>query len=400
MALSGGVDSVVLLHGLASISKRLGLKLSALHVNHGLSPSANVWERHCRILARHLRVPLTVNRVKVPAKRKQGLESAARVARYAALSGARADFVALAHQIDDQAGTVLLNLLRGAGLRGAAAMPEIGALPTSVEGAAGETAPRALRPLLSVRRETIVAYAIANRLHWDEDESNDDETLSRNWLRRRVAPVFAARYPSWRESLARAAAHFGEADELLAAGSPGRLSVQELRSAPKGRARVLLREFLRAGGTRSPDARRLDEMLRQVLGAGAGAQVEIVHDGWTLCRYRDELALQPVSKMVGEVVFHACKGAGIDAAKLRSQPVTVRLRQGGERLRLDKGRPSRTLKNLFQEAGIPPWERDGLPLVFSGDELVWVPGLGIAAGYRAAKARAGLIPEWVRGRQE
>ncbi len=400
VALSGGVDSVVLLHGLASTAKGGDLELSALHVNHGLSPSAYAWERNCRTLCRRLRVPLTVRRVKVPARRRQGLESAARSARYAALASVRADFVVLAHQIDDQAETVLLNLLRGAGLRGAAAMPEVGPLPAVEADSANENAPRAWRPFLSVPREIIVAYAIAHRLHWDEDESNADEALSRNWLRRRVAPLLASRYPRWRESLARAAAHFGEAEALLSRASSERLRVEDLRGATKGRARLMLRDFLRTGGTRAPDARRLDEMLRQVLDAGPEARLEIAHDGSVLRRYRDELSLQPAKRLQGKVVFHPCKGAGIDAIKLRALPVTVRLRQGGERLRLEAGRPSRTLKNLYQEAGIPPWERDHRPLVYSGDELVWVPGLGIAAGYGAAKARAGLLPEWIRPRLE
>jgi len=397
-ALSGGVDSVVLLHGLTAIARQFGIELTALHVNHGLSPSAYRWERNCRTLCSRLRVPLTVKRVKVPTRRKHGLESAARTARYAALATSRADFVALAHQVDDQAETVLMNLLRGAGLRGAAAMPEVGELPTLEDSPHREDAPRALRPLLGVPREAIVAYAIANRLHWDEDESNADESLSRNWLRRNVAPILAARYPRWRESLARAASHFGEAEAMLAVNAIDRLPVERLREATKARARLLLRDFLRAGGARAPDARRLDEMLRQVL--GGGANVEILHDGKVLRRYRDELALQIPASFEGEVVFHPSKGAGIDAAKLNAQPVTIRARQGGERLRLAANRPSRTLKNLFQESGIPPWERDRLPLVYSGDELVWVPGLGIAAGYRAAKARAGLVPEWLRGPRE
>ncbi len=399
VALSGGVDSVVLVHALAAIAARFGLMVSALHVNHGLSPSAYAWERHCRTLCRRLRVPLTVRRVKIPARRTQGLESAARNARYAALSSVRADFVALAHQLDDQAETVLLNLLRGAGLRGAAAMRESGPLPTLDEGAA-ERAPRALRPLLAVPREAIVAYAIGHRLHWDEDESNADEALSRNWLRRSVGPVLATRYPRWRESLARAAAHFGEAEALLAGDAAERLTVARLRAAPKGNARLLLREFLRAAGTRAPDARRLDEMLRQLLGASEDAGLEIAHDGMRLRRYRGELALLPAGGLQGRVVFHRVEGAGIDAKKFRAQPVTVRPRQGGERLRLAAGGPSRTLKNLFQEAGIPPWERDSLPLVYCGGELVWVPGLGIAAGFRAPSGRAGLLPEWIRGRQD
>ena len=389
VALSGGVDSVVLLHGLATGAKRFGLALSALHVNHGLSPSALRWERNCRTLCRRLRVSLTVRRVKIPARRDAGLESAARAARYAALASARADFVALAHQLDDQAETVLMNLLRGAGLRGAAAMPEVGSLPLN-----HDSALRALRPLLTVPREAIVAYAIAHRLHWDEDESNADESLARNWIRRSVGPLLAARYPRWRESLARAAAHFGEAADLLSAAVPERLSAAMLRAAPKARAKLMLREFLRAGGTRAPDAKRLDEMLRQVFEAPADAKLELAHDGKVLRRFRDELSLLPVAAPPGEVVFHACTGAGIDAARMRAQPLSVRQRQGGERMRLAANRPSRTLKNLFQEAGIPPWERDRLPLVYCGEDLVWVPGLGIAAGYRAAKGCAGLSPEW------
>jgi tRNA(Ile)-lysidine synthase len=395
VALSGGVDSVVLLHGLSSVAKRFGLVLSALHVNHGLSPSAYRWERNCRTLCRRLRIPLTVRRAKIPVRRKAGLESAARSARYAALAGARADFVALAHQLDDQAETVLLNLLRGAGLRGAAAMPEVGPLPMNDDSPA-----RALRPLLTVPRKAILSYAIEHRLHWDEDESNADESLSRNWVRRRVGPLLAERFPRWRESLARAALHFGEAGALLQAGAPERLSARELRAAPKARAKLLLRGFLREGGTRAPDARRLDEMLRQVLDAPADAKLELEHDGRVLRRYRGELALLPVAAAQGEVVFHACVGAGIDAARMRAQPVTVRVRAGGERMRLAANRPSRTLKNLFQEAGVPPWERDRLPLVYCGEDLVWVPGLGIAGAYRAAKGRAGLVPEWSRNTQD
>ncbi len=394
---------------MATLAGRHAIALTALHVNHGLSPSAYRWERHCRDLCRRLRVPLTVRRVKIPARRKGGLESAARTTRYAALARAKADFVALAHQIDDQAETVLLNLLRGAGLRGAAAMPESGVLPitsaTADTATGAERAPRALRPLLSVPRETLVAYAVAHRLHWDEDESNADQALSRNWLRHSIAPMLAARYPRWRESLARAAAHFADADALLsnAAVDQGvaHLSVTSLRAATMPRARLMLRAFLRSAGTRAPDARRLEEMLRQVL--GAGERVSVAHDGKVLRRYRDEVTLDSAPRVAGaaqlegEIVFRPVTGAGIDAAKLRTQPVTVRRREGGERLRVGAGRPSRTLKNLFQEAGIPPWEREHAPLLYSGETLVFVPGLGIAHGYAAAKGCAGLVPEWVRG---
>lgn len=403
VALSGGIDSVVLLHSLAALAGRHRLRLSAMHVNHALSPNAYLWERHCRAFCNGLRVPLVVRRVKVPARRKGGLEAAARAARYTALAAARADFVVLAHQRDDQAETVLMNLLRGTGLRGAAAMPLLGPLPVMQE-----DAPKALRPLLSVPRETIVAYATAHRLRWEEDDSNADESLSRNWLRRRIGPLIAARYPRWRESLARAAAHFAEAQALIGAPasearraqSPDRLGVDTLRAACAARRKLLLRDFLRANGVRAPAARRLDEMLRQVLCATPDAAIAVLHDGLVLRRFRTELAVLPQAappgQTWGEVLLHPCRGAGLDAAKLQIGPLSVRVRQGGERLRLAANRPAHTLKNLFQAAGIAPWERDSLPLLYCGEDLVWVPGLGMAAAYRAQKGQAGLLPEWSR----
>lgn len=393
VALSGGIDSVVLLHALRVAAARHAVRLSAIHVNHGLSPNARRWEAFCRALCERLRIPLAVRRVKVE-RRGRGVEAAARAARYAALAASKADVVALAHQLDDQAETVLFNLLRGGGLAGASGMAECGPLH-------GSTTIRALRPLLGTAREEIEVYARKHELDWVEDESNADEMLTRNWVRRRVAPLLAARFPRWREGLARAAAHFAEAQGLLSAGAPERLHVSTLERAPRAKAKILLRDFLRGAGVRAPTARRLDEMLRQLLEAPADARVEFGHDGLVLHRFRGEVRLGPATGSSGEVTYRQAAGEGIDAEKFRAGPVTVRSRHGGERMRLAANRPSRTLKNLFQEAGVPPWERDRLPLVYCGEDLVWVPGVGIAAGYRAGRGRPGLVPEWgpeTRGR--
>src|SRR5512147_2269249 len=161
--LSGGIDSVVLLHVLRGLAPRFGYRLSAVHVNHGLSPNAGDWEKFCRALCLELEVPFTALRVKVR-KQRHGLEAAAREARRAALAKVRADAIALAHHLDDQAETVLLNLLRGAGPRGASAMPVAGRLGGKL----------LLRPLLEVPRREILAYARTHRLGWVEDESNRD----------------------------------------------------------------------------------------------------------------------------------------------------------------------------------------------------------------------------------
>jgi tRNA(Ile)-lysidine synthase len=356
--LSGGVDSVVLLDVLRGLAPRHGFRLSAVHVHHGLSPHADAWARFCRALCRRWRVPLTVRRVRVE-KRGRGPEAAARAARRAALASLPADVIALAHQLDDQAETVLLNLLRGAGPRGAAAMP-----------VAGRLGPKILwRPLLGVPRTEILAYAQSRSLRWVEDESNRDDALTRNFLRLHVGPLLASRFPRWREGLARAARHMARADD---------------------RAERALRAFLRARGLRAPGEAKLAEMLRQL--AGKGARTAIRHDGATLRVYRGRVSVD--KGLDGELRLRPARGRGIDAARLERGRVTLRARAGGERLQLDARRPRRTLKNLFQEAGIPPWRRERLPLLYCGDELVWVPGLGVAAGWQAARGAPGVVPEW------
>jgi tRNA(Ile)-lysidine synthase len=368
VALSGGVDSVVLLHKLHA---RPGV--SAIHVHHGLSPNADRWAAFCRRLCKRLGVPLRVRKVKV-VERGDGLEAAARKARYAVFNEIDADVIALAHNLDDQAETVLMNLLRGAGARGARGM-----LPKSSY--QGKTL---LRPLLDTPREEIVAYARAHRLEWIEDESNADEALTRNFLRRRVGPLLEQKYPRWRESLARAARHFARRE----AG-----------------AEALLRKFLQGKGLRAPSEAKLVEMLKQLTSGGHKTLIE--HDGARLRVYRGRILEErpgpplkpvlwkgqqrlPIPALGGELRFRAARGKGFS----RDLVLQVRLRRGGERLQPDARRPRRTLKNLFQEAGVPPWERDRLPLLVSGEDVVWVPGLGVDVRYRAAKNAPGVLPEW------
>jgi tRNA(Ile)-lysidine synthase len=384
VGLSGGLDSVVLLHALQARAPECGIALRALHVHHGMSPNADGWARFCRALCRRLGVRFSLRRVKV-ARRGKGVEAAARDARYSAYRSVAADAVLLAHHLDDQAETVLMNLLRGAGARGASGMP----------GASRLDARRLLvRPLLEVPREAILAYAREHGLAWIEDESNADERLTRNFLRRRVAPLLAERFPRWREALARAARHFArtEAD-----------------------ARLLLREFLASHGLRAPSEAKLVEMLKQLAAGGTGTLLQ--HDGAALRLYRGKVhvapariahekgfspvawkgeARLPIPSLGGEIRFRRVRGEGMDESRLRPGACTIRTRSGGERLQPDARRPGRTLKNLFQEAGVPAWERERLPLLFCGEDLVWVPGLGIDARYQAPKGSAGVVPEWHR----
>jgi tRNA(Ile)-lysidine synthase len=375
VGLSGGLDSVVLLHLLHRLAPSLRLRLSAIHVNHGLSPNAADWQKFCKTLCLALNVPLKAFKVKVR-KHGHGLEAAARAARRAAFLKADADTIAVAHHRDDQAETVLFNLLRGTGLDGASGMPAVGSLGHK----------KLLRPLLDTPRSAIRAYAAERRLAWIEDESNADEALTRNFLRRRVGPLLESRFPRWKENLARAARHFAAAEVD---------------------ARGLLRAYLKEKGLRAPSEAKLVEMLKQ-LGANAAS---VSHDGTVFRVFRGKLypeserkspPLQAIAwngeaKLAlpnGELRFRKTRGQGIDRRCLDGSTLEIRPRAGGERLRLAAGRPSRTLKNLFQEAGVPPWVREQLPLLFCGGRLVWAAGLGVDAAFLAPKNAAGVVPEW------
>lgn len=369
VGLSGGIDSVVLLHHYAAIPG-----VCAVHVHHGLSPNADHWAQFCRRLCKRWNVPLHVHRVKVT-KKGEGLEAAARRARYEVFWKIRSPVIMLAHNLDDQAETVLMNLLRGTGLRGASGM-------RAESRSHGKTL---LRPLLEWPRAAILAYAREHRLEWIEDESNADESLTRNFIRRSVGPLLDTRYPKWREALARAARHF---------------------SGKEAGAEALLRKFLQSKGLRAPSEAKLVEMLKQLTSSGSRTLIE--HDGARLRVYRGTLLLDrkagsfaplwwkgeqklAIPELGGELRFRAVRGKGIAA---EAKPLQIRIRKGGERLQPDARRPRRTLKNLLQEAGVPPWERDRLPLLASGDDVVWVPGLGIDVRYQAAKNAPGVLPEW------
>lgn len=419
VGLSGGVDSVVLLDILARLARRRGFALTAVHVNHQLSPDAQRWARFCRGLCRTRSIPVRIFKVEVA--RGNSVEQAARAARYAAFARVRADHIALAHNLDDQAETVLLQLLRGAGVKGLAAMPSV----RKAEGGRRKAQPAILRPLLDVPRTQIEAYARARRLAWIEDESNADRSFLRNYLRHEVLPLIAARVPSYRTTLARAACHFAEAAGLLddlarvdaqLAGGGQVLKVEALHRLSPARAKNLLRWFIAQHGLPMPGTERLEEALRQITSARRDAQVCVRLDGWEIRRHAGAVHLVPhadslparfsrpwrgeprlpIPELGGVLVMRRSRGAGIDAAKLASDEVSVRVRRGGERIQLHPGGPHRTLKHLFQEGGVPPWERNRVPLLCCGETLVWVPGIGVAAGFAAAGNRPSLLPQWKR----
>jgi len=426
VGLSGGVDSVVLLDCLRRAARHRGWHVAAVHVNHQLSPNAGRWAAFCRRLCAARRVPLEVVPVDV-AHRGSGQEAAARAARYAAFAKQDCEFIVLAHHLDDQAETVLLQLLRGAGVRGLAAMP----LVRKAEGGrrkAEVPAPAILRPLLGVTRAEILGYAKARGLKWIEDESNRDTRHARNFLRHDVLPLLGRRFPGYRATLARSARHLGEAaavlDEVAAADGAGQLSggslaVAALRRLPPARARNLLRHFLDSQGVSMPATQHLDEALRQVMAARQDARIVMELDGARLRRFggrvhvvraagvprelrrrwRGERRLG-LPELGGTVALERTTGRGIGIVRLAGAAVTIRVRQGGERLRPDRRRPRRSLKNLLQEARMEPWRRERLPLLFCGEQLVWVPGIGVDCAFRARRGEPAIAPAWLPAETE
>jgi len=432
VALSGGIDSVVLCDLLRRWCRRRHCELRALHINHRISPNAAQWARFCRTLCRTWKIPLKV--VEVTVRRGDSLEAAARDARYRVFAQQSADVVALAHHLDDQAETLLLQLLRGAGVRGLSAMPEIRSQGSDVGKRISRQkrlpnpesripTPVILRPLLEVPREEIEAYAWQRKLDWIEDESNADVYFDRNFLRHEILPRLARRYPAYRTTLARAGRNLAESARLLdqlAEVDLGRTKSGEgvpitlLRKLGPARAKNALRHYLRRAGAAAPNAARLEECVRQALSTRHDARIAIDLGGRELRYFSGRLfvvtkhrpppadyrktwrgeARLHLDELGGTLTMRRARGEGISLARLDGKPLTVRLRRGGESLQPDAKRPRRSLKNLLQEARIPTWQRTMLPLLYCGRSLVGVPGIGVDTPFQAKSGKTGLMPDW------
>lgn len=294
VALSGGLDSMVLLHALNA----LGRQISAVHVHHGLSRNADRWAEFCQEICQAWAVPFFLYRVEVERGSDDGLEAAARRARHACYREVPADWVGLAHHRGDRAETMLFNILRGAGVQGAGAMPERNG--------------RLLRPMLDLARSEIAAYAQSRGLRWIEDESNRDVRFSRNFLRHDVLPAISQRFPAVGKRLARAAARFAEAASLLddlakldlgdhPAVFP--LSLELLKQLPEPRARNILRFLLAQHRIGIPSEQRLTEALRQFVTAAPDRHPAVVFGSFTLRRKGRFLELATRNESATQAVF-------------------------------------------------------------------------------------------------
>ena len=435
IAYSGGLDSQALLHlaaGLRQLESRH--RIRAIHVHHGLHPKADDWANHCASTCTELGIDLSIIRVDAHPRRGESPEESARIARYRALQDrlGRHDCVLLAQHKDDQAETLLLQLFRGAGVEGLAAMP-----------AHAEMNPGYLaRPLLDFSRDQLRDYAVANGLRWIEDDSNRDETFDRNFLRQRILPQLRSRWPGLPGNLARSAAHCAEAAlhlenrgdcllrEVVLDPVADTLDVLSLSRLERLEQKLVMRRWITRSGFRRPSSRILERILDEALSAATDRNPVV---GWKeaeVRRYRHALYLMrplpplpkplipPTSGTIagclawpagmtdialphgnGDMRIRKIAGTtdspGISPDAWTGGQVEIRNRLGGEKIRLPGRNGSHEVRKLYQEAGIPPWVRERVPLIYIDQRLAAVGNYWYAADFQATAADPWrIVLEW------
>ena len=418
VALSGGADSAALLAAVSVLDSGVrGLPVRAVHVDHGLQTAAASFGEACVALCERLHIPLTVVRVMVRTPPGSSIEAAARDARYAALEQELkpGECLLTAHHSEDQAETLLLQALRGAGLKGMSAMPICRPLGPGWH----------LRPLLDVPQSELLAFGARAAGASVIDPMNEDLRFDRGYLRRRVWPLIELRWPGAAATLARTARHVADAQELLdrtAAADVGRLRDGDALSVPGLRAmgakeRInALRLWLCDADVEPPTTRRLNEALRQILEAQVDHLPAIVWGDHALRRYRQRVFLTHAHPPRLEGTPHwrvasdsrielgpnlgtlrwAPQIGGIDAQRL-PETVIVRRRDGGEVLKPAVKSKTQSVQHLCQSQGVLPWMRDALPLMFAGDALVAVADLWTDARWCVAPLEPGFAVVWEGG---
>lgn len=416
VALSGGVDSVVLLDVLSRLVTSLGLKVEAAHVNHHMHSKSAEWADFCSKICTSYAIPLKIFDIRVPRQSPLGVEGAARQARYEALLNHDLPCILLAHHRDDQIETFFLQALRGSGADGLSGML---AIRNDYS-----TNKKIFRPMLEVQREEIINYARQRGLQWVEDPSNDESIFSRNYLRHEILPQLRSRFPAYAESILNVIKNLEDASDLLRElatqdidllGSPcGGVDVDDLNNLSEGRAINLLRELFRRRGVAAPGRTWMMEVLRQCKHAQVSATVSVDKKNISVKRYRKRAYLVDKSDLVtigwssvwsgeplidlpgnlGHLQFEEVIGRGISKKYIAGELLTIQLGSGNKRFSLAANRPRRELRKIWQTEGIPPWLRSNVPVVFLGSEALFVGNLGVSGHCDAQKNEPGISITW------
>jgi tRNA(Ile)-lysidine synthase len=379
IAFSGGLDSHVLLDYLSRYySHNNNINLKAIHINHQLISDAKQWEKHCRNICKNLDIPLKIIRVNIIKKSGESLEAKAREARYNAFKKIlnKNDLLFTAHHQEDQAETFILQLLRGAGLRGVSAMPEIAKLGKGF----------LLRPLLNFSRKNLLTYAKYYQLNYIQDPSNNDQKFDRNYLRHKIFPVLKSRWPQCDKIFSRFSKHCAEQEKLLMILAekdyqlchgeyPDSLLISKFKLLSKSRQKNLLRYFINKLNFNLPSEKILHELLRLCEARKDKNPVVIWADA-ECRRFRNHLFIfSPLKSHSPELSQEQkiwCKtNLNIN---LNNKFITITYRKGGEKFKPKNNKYTKTLKNLFQEWEIPPWLRDSIPLIYYKKVLIGVVG--------------------------
>ncbi len=411
VALSGGVDSVCLIHSLVQLKTqgKVSQDMHAIHIHHGLNESADQWQQFCEAFCAEHKVQLTTRKVEVA---NQGsIENAARESRYQAFAEflTADDVLLMGHHADDQLETFMLRLLRGSGVSGLGGMPHSRELGPA----------RLYRPLLGFTRPDIEEYVGAAKLQWMEDSSNQDLQHDRNFLRHHVMPMLAQRWPNYREPWSKSLQLLEEAGATLmelavqdlreAEVEPGKLALEKLCQLSEFRLRSLLRHWLKQANFEEPGWNLLQAITPVQLNSDKDrvlletADYRLQEFDGYLCliktppsfdsKVKINMDLQQKSVAIpnnGVLKIRRELGAGLSD---RFSQAELRFRDGGEELKL-VGRPTKSLKKLFQEQRIQPWVRERIPLVFVDNKLVCVPGIGVAESAQAKPGERGFVLEW------
>ncbi len=415
LGLSGGMDSVVLLHAMSELFSRglLSGNLRAIHINHGLQDAASRWQSFCEQLCAARQIEFHCASVNINSDGQiSGLESKARAERYRVFEGAlqAGEVLLLAHHLDDQLETLLFRLNRGSSLKGLAAIPQQRQL------GAGEI----FRPLLDFTRDELLTFAQAQKLEWVEDGSNEDIQFDRNLLRQEILPAIEARWPGYRSSWQKSLQLITEANSLLEELAKSDLEALQEESSPalsitgllqlsQARQRNLLCAWVEQQGLPDLGWNQLHHLVNEFI-PQAGSEGLLAAEGYEIGKFNKllylvkTLAIPVASKnwsplenekieLEGSGILKAREVAGQGLSKRFAESVEVRFRQGGESCRL-KGRPSKSLKKIMQEAQIEPWWRDRMPLIYRDEELLCIPGIGVCEEAAAGAGEAGLELEW------
>lgn len=419
IAYSGGVDSHVLLH-LCACTPSLKDKITAVYVHHGLQAAAESWPEHCQKTAAALGVDFKVLRVNAGASSGQSPEEAARDARYTAFKTLlkAGDVLLVGQHREDQLETVLLQLFRGAGLAGLSGMPERMALGEGV----------LLRPFLNINKQAINDYARQQQLSWVEDPTNQCSDYDRNFLRNDVLPLLKQRWPAIDKTVSRSAKHCADAQELVneVAGQyfdlvfnqvDQTLIISQLNLQSSAHQKLIIRQWFAQIGLKMPSQDLVGRILNEVVGANEQSTPLIKTQGFEIRRYRDKLYCLPQfdegldqrgaakSWATGQRLINIGNhqalrwiesSTGILAEHWHAAQIEIKFRSGGEKIRLYGRTGHHSLKKLFQEAGIPPWEREQMPLIYLNGCLAAVGDLWISAEFYAENPTACVRVVWQR----